>query len=287
MLGVNYMPDEAYPELVETPLFDDEDKRFLNRRLKLIEEASGWGDGWHEVDRLEGGLVVGFKKPGKFRDEFPHDMTPVLKRGDTECPRWDMKDVWVQLCRVGMVDWEAFKALLVLIYRNAYLFDHTEDEAGRLRYRPPKSAIDRLEGAINRAKVDMPCGVLGLLHFLNLLGWNEDMKYNVKDGKPSFDEVDSRGRVVKKNYARGRVNNLLTCIRVPFEVTCLIKGVRARDVGENAIESAIDTILDIAQKFVHTRGLCPPDSKQQLVEWLKPYLTGRPPFQESLERWMT
>jgi hypothetical protein len=60
------------------PSSRDSDERFRNKRLRLINEALGWKEGWHEVDRLEGGLVVGYRK-------YPHDMTPVLRRGDEKC----------------------------------------------------------------------------------------------------------------------------------------------------------------------------------------------------------
>ena len=269
------MPEAAYPELMGTPLFDDSDEHFLSRRSRLIEEALGWGDGWHEVDRLEGGLVVGFKKPGRDSRKFQHDMTPTLRQNNSEQEPWQMRDVWAQLCMVGMVDREAFKALLVLIYRNAYLIDHAEDRLGRLRYRPPKPAISRLEnmlkkrGGEERVREILPCGVLGLLHFLNLLGWNEDMRYNVEWGKPSF----AKGR-----YARGRVKTLLTCIRTSVEVVRFTERVRCGDVDKDTIGS----LLGIMQSLINAKGLCPPN-KQQLVGWLEPYLTGRPP---SMEDWM-
>ncbi len=183
-------------------------------------------------------------------------MTPIVPnyRGAT------FKDLWSSLARASAADMEAFKALAVLIYRNAYHLDHLVDEEGRVRYRPSERVADCIEVVDQRLSAFLPPGgVWSLAFFLDLLGWNEDVKYHSEDSQPTF-----RGSYP---YNTGRVNTLLTSIRVPYEVSRF-----ARNASEHMeTPDSIDFSSMIAVMQQLSRGICVPN-RDQLKRWFDPYL---------------
>jgi len=215
----------------------------------------------HVADILANGTEVVFHKPGKeaFRKKNPkpHDMTPVVPGYE-----WaSFRDVWSILAWVSFAEPDAFKALAVLIYRSAYHLDHVAEE-GKLRYRPAPTVASCMDALDQRLAKFMPNrSVRAFLHFLDLLGWNEDVKYHFEDGKVTF--------TGDFPFKAGRVNTLLTCIRVPYEVSRF-----ARHAVENASSPErieFGHIIDVMQQFSIARGTCVPDD-DQLLQWFAPYL---------------
>ena len=98
-------------------------------------------------------------------------------------------------------------------------------------------------------------------HFLDLLGWNEDVKYHCESGSPTF-----KG---KYTFKVGRVNTLLTCIRVPYEVSRFASHAAENVASPGQVD--FDQIIGVMQQFSNARGTCVPNPKQ-LLEWLDPYL---------------
>lgn len=213
------------------------------------------------MNTLPGGAQVVFLKPGKeaFRERNPkpHDMTPVVPGYE----RAAFKDVWSVLARISLTDPDAYRTLGVLVYRSAFHLDHSVED-GRVRYRPPPAVAACIDALEQRLRSLLPdSGVWALLHFLDLLGWNEDVKYHFEGGRPTF--------TGKYDFKTGRLNTLLTCIRVPYEVARF-----ASHAGQNiASPQRIDfgQIIGVMQQFSTARGTCVP-SDGQLVEWFEPYL---------------
>ena len=257
-------------ELLRTNLQDSRARPKLEyKRGKRILESLNWESGTQEkplkhiVATLPNGSEVYFLKPGKevFNEKRPNpnDMLPVVNRPELKL-RFD--DLWTQLSRISVLDFEYFKAVLVLIYRNAYFLDHIAKSEGIIRYSPNSQVMGFIEQVESKVGGTSSLGLLELLYFLDILGWNEDMKYHVENGKPTFSG--------QYNSNVGRINTLLTCIRVPYQAAqfvthCLSKA----DDKKNIDFSSLFTIM---QQFAKSRGTCTPTQKQ-LLDWLSPYLT--------------
>ena len=240
------------------------------KRERMVREAIRWPKGTleqpmrYDIASLGNGTKLYFLKPGKETANVsrpnPHDMTPVLGNGQ-ETLRFDQ--IWAQLSKASLIDLEAFKALLTLVYRNAYLMDH-KDIDGNIRYSPEGQVLEcisSLEEKIGRA---FPYGVEGFLRFLDLLGWNEDVKYHTENDEPTF----------KGRYGSdvGRVNTLLTCIRVPYQTFQLVNDVL--DHGNDRENIDFGKVYEVMQQFAKSRGTATP-TKAQLLGWLSPYLVAR------------
>lgn len=259
-------------EALKTPLQKGRLEGVKSRRDLLIREAIGWGGTTdepqtHVVDVLPNGLKACFDKPGKEVERTsranPHDMTPYV--GSSDVPL-TFDQIWLSLSRVGLESgFDDLKSVLVLVYRNAYLLDHAEID-GHLRYRPVRSVedcIEHLETRVGRAL--KPLGLRGMLHFLNLLGWNEDVKYHTVDSNPVFDRTHK--------FKTGRVNTLLTCVRVPFQVSSLVKHILEKRDSPNEID--LSKVYGAMQSFSNMRGVCVPTNKQ-LLEWFPEYIHKAP-----------
>lgn len=240
-----------------------------SKREKRILEALTWEGGTqskprrHLVTTLPGGIEVYFLKPGKevFNQKRPNpnDMFPVV--GSPEMMlRFD--DVWSYLSKISVIDFDHFKAVLTLVYRLAYFVDHVENKEGIVRYEPNNEItrlIDRID--IEADKV-FPFGLIGLLHFLDILGWNEDMKYHVERGRPTF--------LGNYEVKVGRINTLLTCIRVPYQASLFVTHCISKVNDKKNID--FSSLFTIMQQFAKSRGTCTP-TQQQLATWLSPYIT--------------
>lgn len=238
-----------------------------DKRTKRIQEALNWEGGAEKEPKkylvavLSNGLEVFFLKPGKeVKRERPnlYDMLPVVGSPDLK-PKFD--DVWSYLSKISVVDFENFKAVLTLIYRNAYFIDHVEKQNGKIRYEPNEEiteCIEQIEKQIGNAS---PLGLMGLLNFLDILGWNEDMKYHIEDNRPTFSG--------KYDLKVGRINTLLTCIRVPYQASLFV--VHCIDKANDMKNIDFSLLYTIMQQFAKSRGTCTP-TQQQLAEWLSPYI---------------
>jgi hypothetical protein len=195
----------------------------LEKRTHLINEALGWGGSsshpqQHQVGRSANGGVLIFEKPGKEAAEGTNmnDMKPIIIINGTPLNPPSFSFIWSDLTNIATTDFEAFRAVLVLIYRSAFLLDHKTNSEGKLRYEPEPeikacvAELDKQVGSLTEfGSVD------GLLRFIDLLGWNEDVKYHSFEGRASFTE----GKYGGKDKRIGRVRTFLTCIRVPYDIS--------------------------------------------------------------------
>jgi hypothetical protein len=238
------------------------------KREKRISEALTWDSGTqdnprkHLITRLSDGTEVYFLKPGKevFNQKRPNpnDMFPVVGSPDIVL-RFD--DVWSYLSKISVVDFDQFKAVLTMVYRIAYFIDHVEDRDGNVRYEPNGELIRLIDAIDIEAGAGFPFRLIGLLHFLDLLGWNEDMKYHVEQGRPTF----SGAYDVKV----GRINTLLTCIRVPYQASLFVTHCISKANDRKNID--FSSLFTIMQQFAKSRGTCTP-TQRQLTAWLAPYI---------------
>jgi hypothetical protein len=140
--------------------------------------------------------------------------------------------------------------------------DHVERPKGKIRYEPSEEIIERIQRINNEVDNVSPVGLMGLLNFLDILGWNEDMKYHVENNNPTF----------SGNYDLkvGRINTLLTCIRVPYQASLFVA--HCLNNADNKKNIDFSLLYTIMQQFAKSRGTCTP-TKLQLLEWLSPYLS--------------
>ena len=174
-------------------------------------------------------------------------------------------DVWNDLSKIALVDYEAFRLTMVLVYRSAYLLDHHTNEEGKIRFAPSPDVTGQIWELERRVGHTLPFGLWGLLRFIDLLGWNEDVKYHSVEGKASFES----GRYGGKPRI-GRVNTLLTCIRIPYETASFLREFRSSAIEGRDID--LVPLYSMMQGLINTGGVCTP-KQQDLVKWLSPYIT--------------
>jgi hypothetical protein len=238
------------------------------KRRKMIQEALTWSKGTfdnpnkHVVANLANGDEVYFLKPGKETNNVarpnPHDMTPIV--GDPNHKlRFD--EIWTYLSKISLEDFEDFKVVLTIVYRNAYLLDHVQSQSGAIRYQPSEQIKKFIYDTDKKAGGISPVGLMGLLHFLDILGWNEDVKYHVENNQVTF--------LGNYDFKVGRINTLLTCIRVPYQASYFVK--TALD-AKSSKDIDFMSLYTIMQQFAKSRGTCTP-TQEKLREWLSPYIT--------------
>jgi hypothetical protein len=259
-----------------------ERKSFETLRTKRILEAVNWASGTvekprkHLIATLPKGQEVYFLKPGKevanIRRPNPYDMTPILGRPDK---RFRFDEIWSYLSAISIRNFAHFKTVLVLVYRNTYFMDHVEKKKGMIRYQPNEKITKIIENLENEIGDILPFGVLGLLYFLDILGWNEDVKYHMEKGHVTFSG--------KYDFDVGRKNTMLTCIRVPYQSSQFVNQVlnKTRDGKEVSVHD-FQLLYEIMQQFSKSRGTCVP-TRQQLVDWLSPYIITNHGSNQQLE----
>jgi len=255
------------------------DPAYKPKRAQRIEEALAFAGGTvdapnkHVISVLPAGREAYFMKPGKeAQRKIPniHDMLPeVGKDGVSETATFTFEVIWEHLVEISIINQILFKKVLVLIYRNCFFIDHAENEHGNLRYSPSPEVldcIDKIDYAVCAGFNDKfkkeKIGLLELLHFIDLLGWNEDVKYHVTDNAADFTARDAKV---------GRPNTIISVISVPL---------RINDFLSNVIENVdrverinVRLILSTMQQLSKSRGVYPMAHKQ-LREYLSPYLDG-------------
>lgn len=248
-----------------------------SKRMHLIDEAIQW-DGnlsqpkQHQISTSSDGSVLLFEKPGKEAAEGTNqnDMRPVIViKGQRLAPP-SFSFIWSDLTNIAMVDFEAFRAILLLVYRNAYLLDHKANGDGKIRYEPEQqireciAELDRTVGSRSEfGSID------GLLRFIDLLGWNEDVKYHSFDGRASFTEGQWGG----KDKKIGRVRTSLSCIRVPYDISEFMNAHRKEIEGGQKADFV--PLYEIMQALINSKGLCVPRRTDDLFRYLDPYLAER------------
>lgn len=267
--------DNRWRGALETKLVRGIPKDTMLKRTDMINEAIGFegtlSEPKHHVIAERGSITLLFEKPGKeaIAGTNVNDMRPMVIVNGRPLDPPSFSFIWSDLTNIAMADFEAFKAVLLLIYRNAFLLDHINVGGGHgWRYRPSSGISDAI------AELDRTVGdrsefgsVWGLLGFVDLLGWNEDVKYHSVDGKASFAEGKYGGKGKQKI---GRINTLLTCIRVPFEISDFMYSHREEIAGGRKADFV--SLYDIMQALINSRGLCTPRRNEDLLRFLDPYL---------------
>jgi len=240
-----------------------------DQRKMRLKEAVGWESGTPQdpkkyiVNTLPDGIEVYFLKPGKEvsrKKPNIYDLTP--KVGESYANA-QFSDIWIHLSRLSFIEFEPFKQIMVLIYRNAYHVDHRIIDADKVRYRPTENilrCIRLIESTHGYAFA--PGGLLGLLNFLDVLGWNEDLKYHANKGGPP-DYYNS------KNFKAGRINTLTTCIKLASEVHRFVND--AIKNKEDLTKLDLSKIFGLCQQFSRGRGICAPTNKE-ILEWFPAYI---------------
>ncbi len=161
----------------------------------------------------------------------------------------------------------SFKKILVLLYRLCFLLDHQEIKKGKLRYSPSNDLsdyIDKIDFSLRDGFKDKfkteEIGLWEYLHFVDLIGWNEDVKYHVKKSTPNFETV---------NKKTGRVNTILSIISAPLMISNFIQDIVQKTKNYGIIN--VKLITSTIQKFTKSRGICVL-SNRDLLEYLRPYL---------------
>jgi len=159
-------------------------------------------------------------------------------------------------------------AIRRLLYRNCFLLDHQEIEEGRIRYLPSKEISDYInnlevfvlkDGFMDKFKTK-EIGLLEYLHFIDLLGWNEDVKYHIVNGTSDFIKYDKRV---------GRVNTILSVISAPLLISNFILDIIQKTEKKGIID--VRLITSTIQMFTKSRGICVLTNRE-LLKHLAPYL---------------
>jgi len=263
------MNDSGHIELMETKLQRGEPYGLRELRKKRIEQALSFRAGSHEhpekhiINTLKDGTEVYFEKPGKEAQRNKpneHDMRPLVGAGKEKL---SFTDIWGYLVKVAINDEDVLKKISLLIYRIGYMQDHAEDKSGIIRYTPSVELERCIEEIDSRIGSIYPFwGLLGFLNFIDILGWNEDVKYHTENGLPTFSG--------KHGFRVGRINTALSCISVPFITLEYINYVILHAANISKLDSK--EILDVMQRLSRSRGVCPA-TQSELVRWLSPYLS--------------
>ncbi|MBI5327191.1 MAG: hypothetical protein HZB80_02715 [Deltaproteobacteria bacterium] len=264
-------------DIIKTKIFRSSED-FILKRAQRITEAIAFEGGnianpkKHLISTLPNGKESYFLKPGKETQRAVpniHDMFPnVGSNNKSETDGYTFEVVWECLVKISIINQLTFKKVLVLLYRLCFLLDHQEIENGRFRYLPSQEILDYIakidfalkEGFKDKFKKD-EIGLLEFLHFIDLLGWNEDVKCHIKDAKPDFEDRS------KRNV--GRTNTIISIISVPLMINDFLSNIIE---NVNYIEKInVRLILSTMQKLSKSRGICVL-SHTELQKYLNPYL---------------
>jgi hypothetical protein len=249
---------------------------FIEMRESRIREAINFENGTisekkkNLVAKLSNGKEVYFLKPGKEavrKNPNKYDMLPCIgSDGISETDGFSFEIIWEYLLKISIINQISFKKVLILIYRLCYKLDHIDSGNKKIRYVPNDDIMDYInmldfslkDGFLDKFK-KKEIGLFEYLHFIDLLGWNEDVKYHIKNEKPFFE----------KNKRLGRVNTILTIISVPLMINDFLSNIIE---NVNYIEKInVRLILSTMQKLTRTRGICVLTNKE-LSRYLSPYL---------------
>ncbi|GAB6394116.1 MAG: hypothetical protein MdMp024_0428 [Bacteroidales bacterium] len=269
--------DNSTKEIISTKVFRINND-FLNQRKELINEAIAFESGTIArqkktvVATLPNGKEAYFLKPGKEtlrKIPNPYDMSPNVGSGNkSDTENWAFEQIWEYLLKISIIQQAAFKKVLVLLYRLCFFIDHQINAESKLRYSPSYAilkyigSIDEFvlkDGFMEKFKTT-EIGLPEFLYFVELLAWNEDVKYHTVNGKADFTERKPRA---------GRVNTAPTIISTPLLIGKFINNIIDSAKPNHIIN--VRLITDTIQQFVRTRGLCVLSGKQ-LLEELEPYL---------------
>ncbi len=213
------------------------------------------------IDILNDGTEVFFLKPGKeyFRKKPNlNDMSPNV--GDL-FTKFSFADIWKLLCKLrNTISFENYKKLSAILYRIAYLIDFDYID-GKVRFQPSETLINEI--ASIQAEIDkkhLSINVLAFIHFMDILGWNDEMKTHANNDGLSY--VSNKPRM-------GRINTILSCISIPILFQEFVDEVIKNYKDKSKIDFSI--VIEVAQTFARTRGVHPLSNKK-LIQLLSPYL---------------
>jgi len=262
--------------VIKTKIFKS-NNNFIHQRSLRITEAIGFSSGTVEnpkktvISVLPNRKEVYFLKPGKETlREKPniHDMLPnVGSNNQSETDSYTFGIMWEYLIKISIINQITFKKVTILLYRLCFLLDHKEVHPGKVRYSPSESLsdyIDKIDFSLKDGFKDKfkteEIGLWEYLHFIDLIGWNEDVKYNVTDSTPDFNAGNKR---------KGRVNTILSIISAPLMINNFIQDIIQKTKSYGIIN--VKLITSTIQKLTKSRGICVLSNKD-LLEYLKPYL---------------
>jgi len=263
-------------DIIITKIFRS-NQNFIHQRSIRIDEAISFKSGTIEnpikavISVLPNKKEAYFLKPGKETLRAKpniHDMFPnVGSKNQSETGGYTFETMWEYLIKISIINQITFKKVLILLYRICFLLDHQEIETGKIRYSPSKNIsdyIDKIDFSLKDGFKDKfkteEIGLWEYLYFIDLIGWNEDVKYHVKNSTPNFETG-------KKN--KGRVNTIRTIVCAPLMVSNFIQDIIQKTKNYGIID--VKLITSTIQKFTKSRGICVLSNKD-LLEYLDPYL---------------
>jgi hypothetical protein len=263
-------------EIPTTNLFNGRTngRDFIEKRVMLIEEAINFPQGTLEnpkksiAAKIDNGKEAYFLKPGKETTRKAPNLHDMFPNVSNDFDKWAFEQIWEYLIKISIIQQAAFKQILVLLYRLCYYTDHKLIN-NKLRYKPSAQILEHinnldklvLKAGFQEKFKTSEVGLLEFLYFIDLLAWNEDVKYHHSKNKADF-----TGKYEKKV---GRVNTILTIISAPILISKFINNILESTKSKNVID--VKLITNTIQRFTKTRGLCIL-SKFDLIEFLQPYL---------------
>jgi hypothetical protein len=175
-------------------------------------------------------------------------------------------DLWEYLIKISIIQQDTFKKVLVLLYRLCFYIDYQND-----RYKLSSEMLQEIKNIqdfVLNAGFQEKFGtkeitLLEFLYFVDLLGWNEDVKYHTKKEYPYF-----------KNFTEskvGRTNTILSIISAPIVISQFIQDIIYKTANNGIIN--VKLITSTIQTFTKSRGLCVL-SNRELLKYLSPYLVN-------------
>jgi hypothetical protein len=211
MLAENYLK-------IQLSTTNEERKSHKEKRLERIKEAIKYESGQDQATKKfhtlwsRDGYEVAVGKPGKeaaenynncrYKDGHsgnnPNDMYPAVFLNGSEIVgiMKTFEEVFEGLFSLKKHD-RALELIACLLFRSAFMIDHSMDDKGYWRYRPSIEIIDLIKSEVSTIK-GLPVWVF--LHYLDAIGLNEDVKYH------------TLGYEIGLGY--GRRNNILTCVNL-------------------------------------------------------------------------
>ncbi len=187
----------------------------IEKREKYVKEAISWKCGKDQQNRITtvvydfGDWKVAVGKPGKEADKDykgfrnyktgikgnnPHDMNPhILFKNKKMEDDLTFEDIFEDIEHMKRADLFGLELFGMSLFRMAFMLDHSEIAANRIRYSPKDKILQILEKRIPDISGKK---IRPFLFYLDVLGLNEDIK------------VTEGGYGVSQDY--GRINTLLT-----------------------------------------------------------------------------
>jgi len=266
--------------IIGKPHTKEEKEKFLEIKRNLISEAVLLPSGVAgkpiktSINKICG-VEAAFLKPGKEasrKTPNAYDMYPLVTYGQKEVtPKFSFNDIWEYLLKIFLIHKGTFIKVLVLLYRLCYYQDH-HYKNNKWRYSPSDELLKLIndldtlvlkDGFADKFNEPESLTLLQLLMFVDLLAWNEDVKYHAPKGVPYFKNVSES--------KTGRTNTVISIISAPLLISGFIEDIVTKTQTGEIIN--VHLITSVIQKFTRSRGLCVLGDAE-LQKALAPYLKG-------------